>query len=197
MPPGPSASTLAAVTDLVAQTGPRCGSTLVVAVDGRSGAGKTTFVEALLGALTDAVLPTSAPSRRPQLLHLDDLYPGWAGLARGVRRLHDQVLQPLSRGERAAYRRFDWLEGRDGETVTLPPMGLLVVEGAGCSVPPCAALESVRVWLDAAEDTRRSRGLARDGESYRPHWDRWARQEESLFARHRPRDHADLVLDTT
>jgi uridine kinase len=195
MPPGPSASTLAAVTRLVAAERPRCGSTLVVAVDGRSGAGKTTFAEALSSALE--ALSTSSPPHRPQLLHLDDFYPGWDGLARGVRRLHDQVLQPLARGERAAYRRFDWLAGRDAETVEVPPAPLLVVEGAGCSVPPCAALESVRVWLDAAEDTRRARGLARDGETFRPHWDRWARQEESIFARHHPRDRAHLVLDTT
>ena len=40
------------------------------------------------------------------------------------------------------------------------------------------------------------RGLARDGELYRPHWERWAAQEEALFAADRTRDRADVVVST-
>ena len=44
---------------------------------------------------------------------------------------------------------------------------------------------------------RFARGIARDGEAYRPHWERWARQEDALFAADRTRDRADVVLDTS
>ena len=41
------------------------------------------------------------------------------------------------------------------------------------------------------------RGIERDGEAFRPHWQRWARQEDALFAADRTRQRADLVVDTT
>ena len=41
---------------------------------------------------------------------------------------------------------------------------------------------------------RRTRALARDGETFAPHWDRWAAQEEDYLARHAPRAAADLIL---
>jgi hypothetical protein len=53
------------------------------------------------------------------------------------------------------------------------------------------------VWVEADRAVRFARGIDRDGEAYRPHWERWARQEESLFAADRTRDGADVVLDTT
>src|SRR5664279_4070648 len=85
-----------------AQTG--CGTTKVVAVDGPSGAGKTDFAATLAERLPSA-----------HVLHMDDLYPGWDGLEEAVAGLHDQVLAPLARGERAAYRRWDWEHDRYAE----------------------------------------------------------------------------------
>ena len=83
------------------QAQPRCGATSVVAIDGPSGAGKTDFAGSLAMSLPNA-----------QLLHMDDLSPGWDGLDQAVADLHDQVLAPLARGERAAYRRWDWEHNR-------------------------------------------------------------------------------------
>ena len=182
----PPVQAVADVRDLVAAAAPRCGRTVVVAVDGRSGAGKTTFAQALAPALDGAAL-----------LHLEDLYPGWDGLAAGVQRLHDEVLLPLARGEHPSYRRFDWETGQLGCLVaSVPVADVLVVEGVGASCPPADRLVSVRVWLEADAATRRARALERDGDTYRPHWDRWAAQEHDLFVRHDPRRHADLVVDT-
>jgi hypothetical protein len=42
-----------------------------------------------------------------------------------------------------------------------------------------------------------ARGIARDGEAFRPHWQRWARQEEQVFGADQNRERADLVIDTT
>ncbi len=182
----PRSVAVARVRDLVVAAAPRCGRTVVVAVDGHSGAGKTTFAHALTPTLDGAAL-----------VHLEDLYPGWDGLAAGVRRLHDEVLQPLARGEHPSYRLFDWETGELGDQiVAVPAAEVLVVEGVGASCPPADHLVSVRVWLEADAATRRARALERDGETYRPHWDRWAAQERDLFARHDPRGHADILVNT-
>jgi len=68
----------------------------------------------------------------------------------------------------------------------------------GCRVErPARHQVAVSVWVDAARDVRLARGIARDGESYRPHWERWAAQEDALFAADGTRARADLVIETS
>jgi uridine kinase len=164
----------------------RCGSTKAVAIDGPSGAGKTDFAAALTARLPGALL-----------LHMDDLYAGWDGLAQAVTDLHDHVLAPLARGEQAAFRRWDWEHGSYVGWQPLLPTNFLLVEGVGAGANPGWQLESALIWLEADRDERFRRGIGRDGESYRPHWRQWATLEEALFAVDGTRDRADLIIDTS
>lgn len=163
---------------------PAAGGTVVVAVDGRSGSGKTILGTAVAKALDCPVV------------HLDALYPGWDGLQSGVDLVAECVLEPLAHGEQAAYRRWDWMRDRPGRTVTVDAGPLLVVEGCGALVPPAAAYAAVRVWLDAPDAQRKERALARDGDAYAPHWDRWAAQEDAAYAVAHPGATAHLALRT-
>lgn len=163
---------------------PRCGDVTVVAVDGQSGSGKTSLAVAVAADLDCPVV------------HMDAIYPGWDGLQPSTGLLTTQVLEPLARGERAAYRTWDWHRDAWNGTREVPRCGTLVVEGAGCSVRPAGRYAAVRVWMEAPAEVRMRRGLARDGEAYRPHWERWAAQERDVFSREHPREHADLVIDT-
>ncbi|MHB8273844.1 MAG: nucleoside/nucleotide kinase family protein [Dermatophilaceae bacterium] len=165
---------------------PRCGATKVVAIDGPSGAGKTDFTAALAERIPSA-----------HVLHMDDIYPGWDGLEQAVADLHDQILAPIARGERAAYRRWDWEHGRYAGWHSLPATPLLLVDGVGSGTGANADLESVLIWLEADLDVRFRRGMERDGESYLRHWQRWAAHEEALFLTDATRDRADLIMDTT
>lgn len=176
---------LAQVLVLARRALPRCGRVVVLAIDGPSGSGKTTLAAQVSKALG---CPT---------VHMDDLFPGWDGLAAAPGLLTTQVLEPLARGEQAAYRRWDWHADDWADLVAVPSTDLLVVEGCGCSLPPADRYAAVRVWVDAELSVRMARGIERDGEAYRPHWERWAAQEAVVFARHGTRDHADLLVDTT
>lgn len=49
-----------------------CGEHYLIAIDGPAGAGKTSLANHLA---------ESAPMREPTILRLDDIYPGWDGLA--------------------------------------------------------------------------------------------------------------------
>ncbi|MBB2891324.1 hypothetical protein [Flexivirga oryzae] len=157
----------------------------IVAIDGRSGSGKTTFAAALAARLPDA-----------GVVHLDHIYPGWDGLAATPALLAAQVLAPLRRHEPAAFRQFDWEHDEFGPLVAVSPAAVVIVEGAGSSVGLARPYADLRVWLDADDATRKHRALARDGDAYRPHWQRWALQEEQVFGADRTREHADLILRT-
>jgi hypothetical protein len=163
---------------------PVAGTTIVVSLDGRSGSGKTVLGSAVAEALDCPVV------------HLDDIFPGWDGLAAGVQLVTEHVLVPLSRGEQPAYPTWDWRRSRPGPSVRVEPSTHLVLEGCGALVPPALGYAAVRVWLDAPVALRRERALARDGELYAPHWARWAAQEDAVYATANPRDHAHVVLST-
>jgi uridine kinase len=155
-----------------------------VCVDGPSGSGKTMLAGRLTAALGD-----------PPLVHMDDLYPGWDGLADAVPLLHDRVVAPLAAGHPARYRRYDWDRGTYAEEHDLGIPPLLVVEGVAAGARPVAAWTNLLVWVEAPGDERFRRGIARDGEAYRPHWERWARQEAAHFAVDGTRDRADVRVD--
>ncbi len=165
---------------------PRCGATRLVCVDGPSGTGKTQLATALAAALGDP--PVVAPT-----LSMDELYPGWDGLAAGVARLRAEVVAPLTAGRPAGYRRWDWARGCLGERRDLGRPPLLIVEGVGAGAAGGVAF---LVWLDAPEEVRYRRAMDRDGQTYAPHWARWAAQERAHFDADRTADRADVVLTT-
>ncbi len=165
------------------------GAAWVVGVDGRSGTGKTSLAEQLAHALSgdDAPVP---------VVHLDDLYPGWDGLAAAVPALVAGVLEPLSRGEDARWRRWDWAADAPGRWAEVAWAPTVVVEGVGATAAPCRPHLSATIWLEAPDDVRYARAIGRDGEGFAREWDRWAAQEVGYLDADRPAEHADVVVLT-
>lgn len=168
---------------------PRLGPVRLVAVDGHAGAGKSTFA----GRVADAVRDTGATVG---LLHTDDLLEGWVDLDTYWPRLDAWVLDPLRRGEPGAYRAYDWHARRFGdEARPVPVTDVLVIEGVACGRSQVRGALSLLLWVEAPEELRLRRGIARDGEAMRPEWLRWMAAETVHFARERTRDAADLRID--
>jgi len=132
-----------------------------VTIDGYSGSGKSTLAAALASLLPGW-----------QVLHLDDWYPGWDGLAAGSD-IARRLAADLRGGRASSYKAWDWEAGETGATIRVP-LAPTIIEG-------CGAIEAeadLAIWIaDPGEDERRSRALARDGQTYAPHWRRWAEQD--------------------
>jgi uridine kinase len=160
-----------------------------VLIDGRSGSGKSTLAERVVELARERGADL-------QCVHMEDLYPGWDGLAAGSRAIVTDVLQPLHEHGAARWRAHDWHTGGPGEERSVEAGLPLLVEGTGALTTDSARLATWTVWVDADADVRRRRALARDGDVYRPHWQRWADQEETHIWVHRPHELADLVIDT-
>ena len=133
----------------------------VVTIDGYSGSGKSTLAAALARLVSDW-----------QLLHLDDWYPGWDGLAAGAD-IARRIAADLRGGRASSYEAWDWENGTTGATIPVP-LAPTIIEGCGA----IEAVADLAVWIaDPGEDERRHRALARDGQTYAPHWQRWADQD--------------------
>lgn len=157
----------------------------VIAIDGRSGAGKTSLAAELRAEL-------AAP-----VVSLEDLYGGWDGLEHGVDLLVSEVLEPLSAGLTARVPKYDWVTATWQAPWVLEPPEVLIVEGVGAGARRAAAHENLLIWMEAPDSVRKNRALARDGETFAPHWERWAAQEDAMLARERTPDRADLVINAT
>ncbi|MFJ6079439.1 chorismate-binding protein [Pseudarthrobacter sp. NPDC092419] len=159
---------------------------VIVAIDGRSGAGKTTLAVELAVRLR--------AHHKVSLFHLEDIYPGWNGLAAGIERYVATVLEPLSRGEAATWTSWDWENHYDGPARVTLPAEIVIVEGVGAAAAAARPFLGAVIWAESPDDVRRTRALDRDGSTYEPFWDQWAAQESAWLAADPVPDHADLCV---
>jgi energy-coupling factor transporter ATP-binding protein EcfA2 len=164
---------------------PTLGPGRLVCLDGPAGSGKTTLAAAIL----------RLSHGRTQVVHLDDLYPGWRGLAE-VRTHVQRLLTALAHGRGGHFRRFDWATDTLAEWHQVRPGGLLVLEGVGSGCLPWARLTTSLAWVEAPRPMRSRRGLDRDGPEVAELWRAWSVEEDALFAGERTRSRADLVIGT-
>lgn len=163
---------------------PALGSGRLICLDGPSGSGKSELAREI------------ARLTRATIVRTDDLCPGWDGIPMLAALIAD-LLRPLAEDRPGSYPRYDWIAGRTAETVLVAPAPLLVLEGVGAGGRGWSDLTAVLVWLDAPEEVRRERAIARDGEYFREHWAAWARAERAFFADQDVQVRADLAFDTT
>ncbi|WP_462417660.1 nucleoside/nucleotide kinase family protein [Kytococcus sp. Marseille-QA3725] len=166
------------------------GRLVLVAVDGRSGAGKTVFSRQLRELAADR-LGTGAHAIG--IVPVEELYAGWGGLEAAPALLDWCVLRPLRQGAtRVTWPRWDWHAGRyaDEGSLDRPSTGLVLVEGVGCSAPPARGAYEHVIWLDAPAWQRREAVARREqaaplGKGSDTWWVPWAEAEERLL-RDRP-----------
>jgi hypothetical protein len=167
---------------------------IMIGIDGPSGAGKSTMAGQLRRFLAGRL---SVDAGLVRLIRMDHLYPGWAGLDEGSRTLAQQVLPHLARAQPGRYRRWDWLRGCYSErTIEVHPAPYVIAEGVGSCARACAPFLTVQIWADAPQPVRYSRAMARDGDTYRPHWSDWALAEQRHFDREATKQRADLHVTT-
>ncbi|MCX8562785.1 hypothetical protein OS122_17990 [Mycolicibacterium mucogenicum] len=170
------------LTDIVR----RLDAATTVLIDGRSGSGKSTLATHLRDAWAGSVV-----------VRLDGIYPGWDGLRWATDHVQRSLLAPRAAGEAGLWRSWDWAGECPGDWHRVECGQRLIVEGTGALTPAGRGLADLAIWVDADHAVRKYRALRRDGDLYRPHWDRWAAQEEEFVARYRPKECADLIAVAT
>ena len=145
---------LAALVDSLTRrrSGSSTGRPVILAVDGRSSAGKTTLAARIAGHVAASAV-----------VHTDDIAWrhsrfGWADL------LTDGILTPLHQGRAVAYRPPRWIEhGRPGCISVPARCPLLIVEGVGAGRSEVTDLIDSLIWVQADSGDADRRSLARIG----------------------------------
>ena len=142
---------------------------VLVALDGRSGTGKTTLADSIVTSLDAAIVQS------------DDFFAGgdeshWAALTPAERanacidwrRLRTQALEPLLAGRSGRWHTFDFASGGGSATMTIDckPATVILLDGAYSSRPELADLIGLSVLLQLPDAIRRNRLRKREGTAY-------------------------------
>lgn len=174
---------------------------LLVALDGRSGTGKSTIAKAIAKRVGGVVIES------------DDFYAGgteeeWdartpkekANLGIDWRRLRKEVLEPLLAGQSASWHPFDWKTGKGlaEDTMTCNPALVIVLDGVYSARPELTDLVDLKVLFEVEDGKRRERLLSREGPSRIEAMENWHRRwdaaEEYYFTKVRPRSSFDFII---
>jgi adenylate kinase family enzyme len=166
----------------------RGNQTPIVLIDGRAGSGKSTFAEALQQQLF------RDGESAPRVIHMDNIFEGWEGLALGSDYMVRFILQPLARQETASWQDWSWVKNQRSSWREFSGGTPLIVEGCGSLTERSKEHADICIWLEASEETRRERWIQR--ERHLEKFDFWAAQELDFYAREKSQSLADLVIKT-
>lgn len=128
---------------------------------------------------------------------MDDLYPGWEGLAQGAEYLQRVILTPLLKNGTASWQEYNWELAKRDSWREFSGGTPLIIEGCGALNSYTASVALVSVWLEADEQVRKNRWKERDGELFDKYFEIWSAQEIDFIAREKSNELATYLLDTT
>ena len=167
----------------------------LVLIDGRAGSGKSTFAR----LLKDQVFQETKQS--PKVIHMDDLYSGWEGLAQGSLYMVENILKPLKLAGKAQWQRWDWTNDKRGG---LDPgngwrdfdgENMLIVEGCGAVTAQSAEHADLTIWIETERQARKERFEGRDRGVFSNYWASWSAQEDEFFHDERSEQLCELTVN--
>lgn len=170
------------------------GECVIVAIDGRCASGKTTLASELQ-ALTGCAVIHTDDFYLPKEMRTDEIMSRPGGNI-DFDRLVNEVLTPLKSGDAIAYRPYVCSKGGFGDTVTVTPQRLVILEGSYSCHPRLDGFARLSVFLDVDEDEQKRRINLRNGSAYETFATVWIPREESYFAICSVKDRCGLYFST-
>ena len=162
---------------------------LILAIDGPAGSGKST----LAGEIARAF----AGTYEIEVIHLDDLYNGWAeALSEELFQRIAQLITAQRVGKAIELAIYDWSAAALSGSREVKAVQLLIIEGVGSSNQLLQENLTTSIWLDIDQSTGLARVLERDGDEIRDEMLKWQKMESEYFARDLTRERADFILST-
>lgn len=165
--------------------------TVLIAVEGYGGSGKTTTALKLA-----TLLGSTAIVSIDDFIIKDNITSDSWEKAFDRKRLEEQVLRPATDGRIVRYQRLLWKTNELSEFVALPVSHYLIVEGISSYHPSIAHYYDYRLWIHAHIETAKFRGQRRDqGNENEFHWGKWAKNDIAYQQQYHPERKADAIVD--
>ncbi|MCW3528566.1 hypothetical protein K6Y76_36865 [Burkholderia cenocepacia] len=174
------------------------GTPVVVALDGRSGTGKST-----LGLEIATVVNGTYVDQ-------DDFFCGgeldqWRAVSPEIRvdkcidwqRVLRDIVLPFRASRPIHYHPFNWdtMDGLDPDPITIEPSDVLILDGAYSTRAELADYLDLTVLVTLDDEIRRQRIMDREGEDWTLEWFTvWDAAEDLYFGKMRPESEFDIVI---
>ena len=170
-------------------------STKVIAIDGRSASGKTTFSYALAERIGGRVIHMDDFFLPPEL-RSEERYREAGGNVH-YERFKEEVLDNLSSSHPFSYRRFNCsLMSYDEDPIIVDPAFPVIIEGAYSLSPRLGKYYDLSVFMTIGKEEQMRRIKIRNGEKKASVFaSRWIPLEEAYFQEMNIEQIADLVID--
>lgn len=171
------------------------GRPLLVAVDGRCAAGKTTFAKQIRRETGWSVLHMDDFFLRPEQRTEERLQTPGGNVDH--ERFLEETLLPLKRGEtEIVYRPFDCHRQALTEPVRIRAGRVCLVEGSYSCHPALRDFYDLRVFLTIGQEEQKRRVLRRNKETAAVFLERWIPLEERYFSAYQIEEYCDLRFET-
>lgn len=163
----------------------RSSQTVVIAIDGVAGSGKTTLAERLKSDLVSC-----------QVVHMDDLYNGWNDPLSNelTERVISQILSPIKNQQPTKYERYNWYIETFDLITSIPQSDFLILEGVGSGQREFRKFISKLIWVELDPNAGFDRVIARDGEGVRLAMLNFLVNQSNHFASNLTRNAADYAI---
>ncbi len=186
-------------------TGAQKKNPLIIAVDGGSGAGKSTFVQHLAKQINAVIIP------------LDDFYAtdipnkNWNEYTTKEKlnkvfqweRLVATAIKPLLNGDSASWTTYDFSGIQEDGTYRqgldlqkMHPSNIIIIDGTYSASPAISDFIDIAILIDVSIEERHKRLSNRESLLFLKEWhQRWDSVEEYYFNEIRPKEFYNLVIE--
>lgn len=171
--------------------------TILIAVDGRSGTGKSTFAKYFANELKQYkikidIVQTDNFYQKELLSEPSEEYTyGYFW-----KRLREQVILPLKNNKAAEYKLSDWTTGKVFGQRKIEANQIIIIEGVISTYEEIADLFDLKIWLGCQKEARIKRIIKR-GDFPEEELKDWQIIEDDYVARQNKLDNADIIIDTS
>lgn len=153
---------------------------VLVGIDGRGGAGKTTLALLIKEQFPGTKIITTDDFYNEEINKIDENI------------IKEKLLDPFSKGLPATYIEFD---GKARKPRTVEPKGIIIIEGVYSTHSLIENYYDLAIWIESSVENVNNRVKKRDG-YYDKGWEKFHRpNEDKYIADDKPQQRANIVID--